>query len=259
MTWLALALLVAQAPAQDAAEPAPAEAKESEAVGLLREGHSLIEVKANTRDNLTRGLAVYEQALADPSLSKRQRIEAYVDMSRACLRLGDLAKGATALSFYEQGREVAQRALALDDKHADAMFWDMANLASVGQSRGIMNSLFMVPDLKKGFGRVLELDANHSYARETLAKVYHEVPSLVGGDAKKAEALLKETLERDPRFTPSMVVLAKFYIDKKRYDEARPLLQKVIDMPSSGSSIPQDHWRFTVPEAKKLLASLEGK
>ncbi|MFZ9886256.1 MAG: hypothetical protein ACO3JL_02035 [Myxococcota bacterium] len=252
-------LLTCQTASVDAptttASPAPA----PDGAALVQECYKKVELTASSIPNMRAGRQTCEAALQVPSLTERQRFEAWLNIARAHLRSGDLLAGDGAVAEYELGRKAAQQAMALDPRSADAIFWDVANLASIGQTRGVMKSLFMLPEIKASLHRALELNPGHSYARQTLAKVYHKVPRIAGGDDDLAEKLLLETLTRDPGWTPAMVVLAQLYVDQDRHEEARVWIEKVIAMPSSSSSIPHDHWRFDVPDAKKLQQRVEGK
>jgi tetratricopeptide (TPR) repeat protein len=259
---ISLALFAAQNPAPDAAAAQAAPAAAPTLQDIIDDAHKHIEGMANNPTNLRAGLALCDKALADPSITKKQRAFVLVDVGRARLRLGDLAKlrgdKKTQLAEYEKGYAAGQEAAKNAPDDAEAVFWEAAMLASLSQAKGVMNSLASVPKIKKLLNRVLKLDPNHSYARETLAKVYHALPGIVGGSDKKAEELFLEVLRRDPKFTPTYVTLAEFYMDTGREDEARKWLKKCLDTPVKGSSIPQDHWRFNRPDCKRLTKKLEG-
>jgi tetratricopeptide (TPR) repeat protein len=260
---LSLSLLASQAGDATSAPPAEAAAPAQPTLDqLIKDGHKHIEGMANKKENLEKGLSIYAQALKDPAITKKQRAYAHVDEARAYLRLGDLIlkkDNKKAIALYEKGRVSAKKAVELTPNDAEAIFWEVAMLAQISSARGVMNSLMNVPDIKKGLNKALAKDPNHSYARETLGKVYHELPGIVGGDDDKAEALFLETLKRDPKFTPAMFTIAQFYVDKGKKDEARKWLRKCLDTPVKESSIPQDHWRFNIPDCKRLLRKLDGK
>lgn len=255
-------LLLFAAQPEAAAPAAAPEAAAPSVQQVIDDAHKHIEGMANNRKNLSAGLALCEQALADSSLTKKQRTFVLIDVARARLRLGDLeglrGNKKAQLAEYEKGYAAGKEAAALSPNDAEAVFWEAAMLASKSQAKGVMNSLTSVPETKKLLERTLRLDPNHSYARETLAKVYHALPGIVGGDDDKAEALLLEVLKRDPKFTPTMVTLAQFYIDEDEDEKARAWLNKCIDTPVKGSSIPQDHWRFNRPDCKRLMKKLGG-
>jgi tetratricopeptide (TPR) repeat protein len=260
----ALALVTATAPAlaQDAAAPPapPAEGAPVDApaapVDPLKEPRDLVEVAANTKDNLKKAIALYEAKLGDASLPAKARADGYADLSRAYLRLGDLETAKKVkIDAYEKGRAAAQKGIALDARHADAMFWDMANLAVIGRTNGVMNSLFMLGDLRKGLGKVLAIDPRHSYAKQTLAEIDHAVPGIAGGSDERAEKAYLEIMQRDPYFTPTMVNLAEFYRDKDKEDEAKKWAKKVLETPRS--SVPNDWRKFDKKEAQAVLKELE--
>lgn len=255
-SWLALSLLLsaqAEAPATEGAPPP--KAAEPSSAALVKEAFHIVEVEANTLQNLEKAIALYDRALADPALPKEARVSALIDRSRAYLRIGDLAKKtADKVKAYEAGKRSADEARKLAPKNAEAVFWSTANLASIGQARGVMNSLFMVGDVKKGLEEALRLDPNHAYARDTLAKVYHALPGIVGGDDDKAEALFLENLKRHPHFTPSMVELGRFYRDVGRRDEARAMFQRCLD--EKKPELPNDWRKFNAPDARRELEKL---
>ncbi len=230
-----------------------------EAVELAKRCYQQVETRANTVANMREGVATCERAAKAKGASPKDAGASWVNVARARLRLGDASRGDAAIEQYELGREAARAALALNPKDDDALFWDMAHLACIGRSKGVVSSLFMLSELKAGLERVLELNPDHHYARDTLAKIYHKVPGALGGSDEKAEALLLEVLRREPKFTSTMVTLGQLYIDLGREAEARVWLQKVLDTKSSESARPNDHWRFNVPDAKRELARLEGK
>ncbi len=256
-----LTAALAQTPAAPAAPSAAPEVvappAAPTALDRVKEAFELVEVKANTKQNLLKAVELYEAALPDPSLTPKQKVDGYVDLSRAYLRIGDLEKKTDAkLPWYEKGRGAAQKALAIDPKSATAVAWDAFNLASVGNARGVLNSLFMVPELKKNLGRALELDANEHYSRNTLARIYHLVPGIAGGSDKKAEELFLDLLKRDPDFTPGMYELAKMYSDNGETEKARALAKRCAE--AKRSSVPNDWRKFDKQNCLDLLKTLDS-
>lgn len=245
----ALFAIVVALAAQDAgpvaASPADAYAQAAE----------LVEVKANTKANLLKAIELYEASI--PTVDAKKQVDGWIDVSRAYLRLGDLeTKTAAKIAWYEKGRAAAQKAVALDPKSGKALAWDAFNYASIGNARGVLNSLFMVPDLKKMLGKALELDPNEHYSRNTLARIYHLVPGIAGGSDAKAEELFQEILKRDPDFTPAMFELGRFYAARGEKEKAREILKRCVE--AKRSSVPNDWRKFDKPQAAELLKSLDG-
>jgi hypothetical protein len=240
------------------AAPAPAPAptpSTAPAVEPLAEPRRIVEVEPNTPANLKRAIALYEAALADASLAARVRSDGWADVSRAYMRLGDLETNSSAkLSLYEQGQAAGQKAEDVDARNPAAIFWGTANMACVGRTKGVMNSLFMIGDLKKNLNRALALDANYHFARNTLGEIDHAVPGLAGGSDARAEADYLEVLRRNPHFTASMVRLAQMKRDNGDDAEARQWAQKVLD--EKAPALPNDWRKFDVVDARAVLKSL---
>jgi|GEM_PF-2463421 len=243
----------AQQPPPPATTPNPDAPSDVE---QLQKAYHLVEHGRHTRSVLAKAVALYEAHLERAKLTPQQRQTFTEDLSRAYQRLGDLVSGkAKRLALYEKGRATAQQAQRLNPKSANAVFWDMANMASIGQLKGVTSTVMHLPELKKGLERAIALDPTHLYSQEVLARVYHEVPGLLGGSDKKAIALLEGCLKRDPHFTPCRTTLGKLYVDRGEGDKARPLLQAVLD--AKKSSMPADFRKFNKREAREALARLD--
>ncbi len=250
---------VALADVPPSAPPTPVETPPPEAPAVVdpfAEPKKLVETEANTIGNLKKAIELYEAALKDPAVEKKVAAAAQTDIARAYLRWGDLEKGNDAkIALYEKGQAAGKKAEALDGKSAAAIFWGTANQACIGRTRGVMNSLFMIGDLKKGMNRALELDSNYHFARNTLGEIDHQVPGIAGGSDDRAEKAYLEVLKRDPHFTPTMVLLANFYKDKGDDDKAKEWAQKVLD--EKGAHPYQDWVKFNKRDAKAVLNDLK--
>jgi hypothetical protein len=234
-----------------------ARAQEAPAVvDPLQEARDLIEVAPNTKENLKKGIALYESWLTDKALPAKVRADGWADAARAWLRLGDLeSKNAAKIDAYTKGRAAARQGLAIDPNHTEALFWDNANLATTGRTNGVMNSLFMLGDLRKGLHRILEINPRHSFARHTLGEIDHAVPGIAGGSDERAEKQYLEVLKHDPAFTPTMVNLARFYKDKGNDEAAKKWARACLA--TTRSSVPGEWKKFNKKDAQQLLLELE--
>ena len=248
----ATAALAQTAPATPATPPAapPADAAP---VDALKEPRDIVETGSNTKENLKKAIGLYEAAL--PAADAKAKCAGYADVGRAWLRLGDLETVSDAkIAAYSKGREAAQKGIAADGKCAEAIYWDMANQAVIGRTRGVMNSLFMLGDLRKGLNQVLAIDPNHKRAKHTLAKIDHAVPGLAGGSDERAEKSFKELLARDPHWTPAMVSYAEFLRDNGKKDDARAIASKCVA--ESASTAPNDFRKFDKRDCEAVLKEL---
>jgi len=161
------------------------------------------------------------------------------------------------LDAYEQGRQAARRAAEIAPRNARAHFWYATNAGRWGQTKGVLRSLFLLPEVKRGMETALELDPRFPPAYVLAGTVYYEVPGLFGGDLEKSERLFRAGLEVDARFTGLRVGLARTLIKRGRGAEARRELQAVLDEKAPSNAA--DWTLKDAPEARRLLAALPAR
>ena len=178
--------------------------------------------------------------------------------SRIHIQKGDDAKTkADKLSYFGRAKAIAETLIALNDGNDEAHCWWGVAQGRTGQTRGVLNSLFMVSGLKKAFGRVLELNPKHATALEALGVLYYELPGFAGGDLDKSERYFKRAIESDPGYTLARLDLAKVYIRQKRWFAARTQINTLLA--TSEPTYPADTEIDDKPEARLLLKQIEGR
>jgi tetratricopeptide (TPR) repeat protein len=208
--------------------------------------------------SLQKSLGMFEQVITgttDPQIIS----DAYCDVARTYLTMGDQAKltNTDALKDYEAGQAAADKAIKAAPKSAMGYFWYAANIGRVGQYKGVLNSLFMLPDFKKYLGKAYAIDKNNFNILEAYGEMYYELPWIVGGSDSKAMDYLNASLKNDPNFTLAMAIIGKVYIKEGKYDQAREILEKVINYKTP--SFRADWALFDKPLAQKLLDSIKDK
>jgi tetratricopeptide (TPR) repeat protein len=175
--------------------------------------------------------------------------------SRIHVQKGDLARDKGAkLKFYARAQAIAETLKTLDDENPYGHMWWAVAQGRIGQTRGVMNSLFMVPSLKKAFNRVLELDPFHATVYDAYGVLYYELPGIVGGSLARAEEYLLEGINIDPDYTVIRLDLAKVYVRQKRWAEAREQLEALIA--TEDPTFPADFVLDDRPEAIELLGTI---
>jgi predicted Zn-dependent protease len=137
--------------------------------------------------------------------------------------------GAQRLAAYEQGRQAAKRAMELEPKSAAAHFWYATNTARYGQTKGVVQSLFLLSAVQEEIGIIFNLDPKFTPAYALAGNVLYEVPRFLGGDVSKAEEMFRNGLQHDSKFTGMRIGLAKTLIEQGRTQEARRELQAVLE------------------------------
>ncbi len=178
--------------------------------------------------------------------------------SRIHTQMGEDARNAAEkIRLFERAKAIAETLQAINPNNPDGYMWWAIPQGRIGQVRGVLNSLFMVPDLKKMFNKTLELDSSYAAAYDALGVLYYELPSFAGGDLKKAEKFLIQGLRVDPNYTVIRLDLAKVYIKQRRYEDAKRELLYILK--TSKPTYPADYFLDDKPAAQKLLEELTQK
>lgn len=158
-------------------------------------------------------------------------VEALVFLSRVWLTYG-YVKARTKeelIRAFENGKEAARRAIELDPRSADAHFFYVANLASLGDTKGLFNSLFMLPEVRRELETVLELDPDNVNGLAMTGALYLYLPSILGGDLHISEVYLKRSVSLNPHVSSAGLYLAVNLKRQKKYDEAIVVLRGILD------------------------------
>jgi tetratricopeptide (TPR) repeat protein len=178
--------------------------------------------------------------------------------SRIHIQKGDDAKTKSEkLTYFGRAKALAESLIALNDKNDEGHCWWGVAQGRIGQTRGVLNSLFMVSGLKRAFGRALELNPKHPTALDAFGVLYYELPGFAGGDLDLSEKYFKRSIESDPGYTLARLDLAKVYIRQKRWFAARTQLNALLA--TTDASYPGDTELDDKPEARQLLKQIEGK
>lgn len=196
---------------------------------------------------------VAQAAHADPS------VDNLLALAQIAFLYGDVRARSVEekLDAYEQGRQAARQATEIAPRNARAHFWYATNAARWGQTKGVLRSLFLLPEVKRSMETALTLDPRFPLAYVLAGTVYYEVPGLLGGDLAKSEGLFRAGLAVDGRFTGLRVGLARTLIKRGRSPEARRELQAVLD--EKAPSNRADWTLKDAPEARRLLAELPAR
>ncbi len=179
--------------------------------------------------------------------------ELTVQAQREC-ELGRLAQERDKrLAHFVRGQALAERAVALDERHADAHF---AVFCSLGEQVRIdgerITSVFGFRRMIKELDRTLELAPNHLDALSAKGTFLVRLPALFGGNVEKGEDLLRQVIQREPRAVNARLSLAKSYCAQGRHDEAMTLALQALEMA-------QAHQRADfLPEARALIAQVRA-
>jgi tetratricopeptide (TPR) repeat protein len=182
--------------------------------------------------------------------------DTWIALSRACFLWGDVRAGTAEqkLAAYAEGREAARRAVELAPRAPLAHLLYGINTGRWGQTKGVLRSLFLRPEVREAIRRTIELDPALPQVYALAGNVDYEVPEMLGGSLARAEAHFRRGLGLDPRFTALRVGLAKVLRRQGRAAEARHESRAVLD--ETVPTNPAEWATRDAPEARALLAAL---
>ncbi len=214
----------------------------------------LYETRHIDKENLRKSYEILSDIVKD----EPDNLRANYELAKVCYLSGDNAeKKEDKLYFYEQGMKYGKKAINLDKNCAQAHFWYMVNLGRSGQTKGVLNSLGLVPEIKKEIDIVLKLDPKHTGAMDAGAMLYYELPGLMGGNLNRSIEYLNRAIATDSNYAILYVDMAKVYIKKKDYEKARWFLSRVLEL--ENPTYEADYILDDKPEALRLLETIRGK
>lgn len=156
------------------------------------------------------------------------------------------------LAHFERGQALAERAIALNDKLADAHF---ALFCSLGEQLRIdgerLPSPFGFSRMLKELDRTLELDPSHLEALSSKGTFLVRLPGFLGGDKEQGERMLRQVLARAPNAINARLTLARLNKTRGNRSEALFLATEALRVALA------EHREDLIPEARSLLAELD--
>lgn len=221
---------------------------------LIEQAIELYETRHLNKDNLVKS----SEILLDILENNSDNLRANYELAKVYYMLGDNATDKNEkLKNYNLGMEYGKKAMSLDKNCAWAHFWYMVNLGRTGQTKGVLNSLSLVPEIKKEIDIVLKLDPKHTGAMDAAAMLYYELPGLMGGNLNRSIEYLNRAIAIDSNYTILYVDIAKVYIKKKDYERARWFLNRVLEI--KNPTFEADYVLEDKPEALRLLEKIKDK
>jgi hypothetical protein len=132
-------------------------------------------------------------------------------------------------------------------------------MGALAQSFGMMQGLRYRGRVRDALERVRAIDPSwqQGSADRALGWWYHRVPGLFGGSEERAEKHLRQALTYNPHSTATLYFLAEVLLERDKDEEARRMLQRVLDAPLDPDWTPED--RDFKAKAKARLAEMDGR
>ena len=154
------------------------------------------------------------------------------DLIRKSLRLLEEAEAmedrSGSLALYREGKDLAERAITIDERDPNAHFALFGNWGRILQHEGYLKNAHHLPTLWRELDRAIELDPNHAAALGAKGGLYLRLPWFLGGSVTKAEPLLERAIVSDPNIIGARLELAECYLQTNRRDEAQKLAAEAL-------------------------------
>jgi tetratricopeptide (TPR) repeat protein len=154
---------------------------------------------------------------------------------------------------FREGIEAGETAVKVAPERAEGHFWLGANQGGYAQSRGPLYGLSAAEGLRKEMETVLKLDESFQggSAFMVLGRLDLELPSMLGGDPKRAVETLERGMKYGERNSLYRLRLAEAYLRNKRMDDARRELNYIFNMTPHPDFLPEH--KESVTKARELL------
>ena len=163
-------------------------------------------------------------------------------LARACYWLGTHLPEKDRRAALDRGVAAGELAIKLDASKPEGHFWVAANMGTLAESYGLTQGLKYRGRIRDELQKVLAMNPAwlQGSADRALGWWYHRVPGLFGGSERLAEEHLRKALGYNPQSTATLFFLAEVVEEAGRKDDARKLLQQVIDAPLDPDWGPED-------------------
>ena len=248
---LAWAWLVVPDPAAAAGEP-PAGACRAQ----IQEAQALFARYHLDGRNVDRALALYERAAGDAACAYEaawRAADAYLNWGSAQSAKKD------RLANFEKGIAKADEAIRLAPGRPEGHYFRAVNIGSIIDTGGVIRHMAKVGEVKKSLERTLAADPDYAPALVVKGQFLLDMPGIFGGDDDEAMRCFARAHRLAPTYETAYTSMAKYYMKKKRWDDALAALDRLEAMPEQDHACLACYLTIDKPLAEKMRAEILQK
>ena len=231
--------------------PEPAAASRVPVADLIKQADAAYAGRADL-NSVREGLKLLRSARAQEPANYEVAWRA----ARLAYTLGDKSKDdAERAKAFAEGVAAGKAAVAAEPEKPEGHFWLGANTGGEAQVLGPLSGLASARELRNQMEIVVRLDEGFQggSAYMVLGRLDTELPSLAGGDVKRAIATLEKGLRYGEQNSLLRLRLAEAYLADRRKEDARRELNHILQMKSHPDFLPEHEEATT--KARELLAA----
>ncbi len=178
--------------------------------------------------------------LEDASRLDPGREEIWVELSDVYWEYGDSLPKETKeqrnvrLEYFDKGMSAGRKAREINPDSVGGLYWETTNMASGGEMKGVLSSLWMFPTLLENMDKVDDMDDFYEYGAvdrfwsEVSVRIPVWITKRFGYTLEERAEDLKEDIKREPRHFGNYTYLARIYWKMKNKDQALKALEYVL-------------------------------
>lgn len=157
------------------------------------------------------------------------------------------------LKAFREGIEAGETAVRVEPERVEGHFWYGANQGGYANARGPLYGLSAAESLRKEMETVLRLDEGFlgGSAFMVLGRLDVELPSMLGGDTKRAVATLERGMKYGEQNSLYRLRLVEAYVKDKRMNDAREQINIILNMKPHPLFVPEH--KEAVAKAREIL------
>lgn len=158
------------------------------------------------------------------------------------------------VAHFERGQVLAEKAVELDNRLADAHFALFCSIGERMRSNGeVVFSVLEYGQMMDALDQTLLLNPHHTDALSAKGTILIEVPWFLGGDPEKGEVMLRQVIKEDPESINARMVVARSCAERGEDQEAFDLAKKALELARAGNR------EDLLPEAQKTFSEIQTK
>lgn len=189
------------------------------------------------------------------SVEAKESLQGLTSQAMEECQKGRRAKDADSRgAHFDRGRALAEKAVAVDDRSADAHFALFCNIGERMRANGKVSfSVFEYGNMMDALDETLALNPNHLDALSSKGTILIEVPGFLGGDDEKGEVMLRQVIQEEPESINARMVVARQCAERGDHQEAYELSKQALELAK------QQQRDDLLPEAEETFSDIQTK